>query len=189
MGFQEARFFKCGLSEPNWEAKMIDRLIYGVVIASCVVATVQGAQQVPGVPPAEVARIKADVTAAANEYMAKFSREDAMGIAENVYSHPAFTIRDGSVEATDQAKLAEGYANTLKRLKADGWVRSAFLNPKVCVLTANVALMSAKYARYDKDNKVILVGAETDVFAKTPQGWKLVALFGHGAEGGINCKE
>ena len=168
---------------------MINRLIYGVVIASCIAGTVQGAQQVAGVPAAEVAKIKADVTAAANEYMARFSREDAKGIAESVYSHPAFTIRDGNVEIADQSTLADGYANTLKRLKADGWVRSAFLNPKVCVLTPNVALMSAKYARYDKDNKVILVGAETDVFAKTPQGWKLVALFGHGAEGGINCKD
>lgn len=165
------------------------RLIYGVVTASCLVGSVQGAQQVQGVPPAEVTKIKADVTAAANEYMAKFSREDAKGIAENVYSHPAFTIRDGSVEVTDEAKLADQYANSIKRLKAGGWVRSAFLNPTVCVLTPNVALMSTKYARYDKDNKVILVGAETDVFAKTPQGWKLVALFGHGAEGGINCKE
>lgn len=167
---------------------MINRLIYGVAIASCIVGSVQAAQQVPGVPPAEVAKIKADVTAAANEYMAKFSREDAKGIAESVYSHPAFTIRDGTVEVTDQAQLAERYANNIKRLKADGWVRSAFLNPTVCVLTPDVALMSTKYARYDKDNKVILIGAETDVFAKTPQGWRLVALFGHGAEGGIRCK-
>lgn len=168
---------------------MINRQIYGVVIAFCIVGSAQGAQQVPGVPPTEVAKIKADVTAAANEYMARFSREDAKGIAENVYSHPAITIRDGSVEITDQAKLAARYASSIKKLKADGWVRSAFLNPTVCVLTPNVALMSTKYARYDKDNKVILVGAETDVFTKTPQGWKLVALFGHGAEGGINCKE
>jgi hypothetical protein len=167
----------------------MNRLIYGVVIASCMVGSVQGAEQVQGVPPAEVAKIKADVTAAANEYMAKFSREDAKGIAEDVYSHPAFTIGNGTVEITDQAKLADRYANSIKRLKADGWVRSAFLNPTVCVLTPNVALMSTKYARYDKDNKVILVGAETDVFTKTPQGWKLVALFGHGAEGGIKCKE
>jgi hypothetical protein len=168
---------------------MVNRLIQAIVIACCIVGSVEGAEQVQGVPPAEVAKIKADVTAAANEYMAKFSREDAKGIAESVYSHPAFTINNGSVEVTDQAKLAQRYANSIKKLKADGWVRSAFLNPTVCVLTPNVALMSTKYARYDKDNKVILVGAETDVFAKTPQGWKLVALFGHGAEGGINCKE
>jgi NTF2-like protein (DUF6841) len=167
---------------------MIARLIYGVVIAFGIVGTVQAAQEVPGVPTAEVAKIKADVTAAANEYMAKFSREDAKGVAESVYSHPAVTIRDGSVELTDQAKIADRYANSIKKLKADGWVRSAFLNPTVCVLTSTVALMSTQYARYDKDNKVILVGAETDVFAKTPQGWKLVALFGHGAEGGITCK-
>ena len=168
---------------------MVNRLMYGVVIASCIVGSAWGAQEVPGVPAADVAKIKADVTAAANEYMAKFSREDAKGIAENVYSHPAFTIRDGNVEATDEAELAEGYANNIKKLKAGGWVKSVFLNPKVCVLTTTVALMSTQYARYDKDNKVILVGAETDVFTKTPQGWKLVALFGHGAEGGINCKE
>ena len=169
---------------------MINRLIYGIAIASCIVGSAQAAQETPGVPVAEVAKIKADVTAAANEYMAKFSREDAKGIAESVYSHPAFTIsRDGNVEVTDQAQLADRYANSIKRLKADRWVRSAFLNPKVCVLSSTVALMSTQYARYDKDNKVILVGAETDVFAKTPQGWRLVALFGHGAEGGITCKE
>lgn len=158
-------------------------------MASCIVGSAQGAQETSGVPPAEVAQIKADVTAAANEYMAKFSREDAKGIAESVYSHPAVTIRNGTVELTDQAQLADGYANNIKKLKAGGWVRSAFLNPTVCVLTSDIALMSTKYARYDKNDKVILVGAETDVFAKTPQGWRLVALFGHGAEGGIRCKE
>jgi hypothetical protein len=169
---------------------MINRLIVGVAIASCMVGgAVQGAEQGQRLAPAEVAQIKADVTAAANEYMAKFSREDAKGIAEDVYSHPAFTIRDGMVEVTDQAELAERYANNIKKLKEGGWVRSAFLNPKVCVLSRNVALMSTKYARYDKDNKVILEGGETDVFTRTPQGWKLVALFGHGAEGGINCKQ
>lgn len=168
---------------------MIKRLIYGVVIASCMVGSVQGAQQAEGVPPAEVAKIKADVTAAANEYMAKFSKEDAKGVAQDVYSHPAVAIRDGSVQLSDEATLAEQYANNIKRLKAGGWVRSAFLNPTVCVLTSNVALMSTKFARYDKDNKVILVGAETDVFTKTPQGWKLVALFGHSPERGISCKE
>jgi len=168
---------------------MINRLIYGVVIASCIVGSVQAAQQTEGVPPAEVAKIKADVTAAANEYMAKFSREDAKGVAEEVYSHPAFAVRDGNVVISDEAKLADQYANSIKNLKAGGWVRSAFLNPIVCVLTSNVALMSTKFARYDKDNKVILVGAETDVFAKTPQGWKLVALFGHSPQRGISCKE
>jgi len=163
--------------------------MYAVVIASGMAGSAWAAQEVPGVPAAEVAKIKADVTAAANEYMTKFSKEDAKGIAQDVYSHPAFTVRDGTVKATDEAELAEGYANNIKKLKAGGWVKSAFLNPKVCVLTTTVALMSTQYARYDKDNKVILVGAETDVFTKTPQGWKLVALFGHGAEGGINCKE
>src|SRR5579862_282662 len=164
---------------------MINRLIYGIVIASCISASVLGAQPEQRVSPAEVAKIKADVTAAANEYMAKFSRGDATGIAEDVYSHPAITIRDGTVEVTDKAQLADRYANNLKTLKAAGWVRSAFLNPKVCVLSGTVALMSTKFARYDKDNKVIYEGGETDVFAKTPQGWRLVALFGHGADGGI----
>src|SRR6202023_2690457 len=117
-----------------------------------------------------IARIKADVTAAANEYLAKFSREDAKGIAESVYSHPAFTITNGGVEITDEAKIADRLTNNFKTLKTGGWVRSAFLNPKVCVLSRNVALMSSKFARYDKDNKVIFEGGETDVFARTPQG-------------------
>jgi hypothetical protein len=173
----------------NPGAEMINRLIYGVVIACCIGGSVQGAQPGQGVPPDEVAKIKADVTAAANEYLAKFSREDAKGIAENVYSHPAFTIGSGGVDVTDEAKIADRYANNIKTLKAGGWARSAFINPKVCVLSRNVALMSSKFARYDKDNKVILEGGETDLFARTPQGWKLVALFGHGADGGINCKE
>ena len=106
---------------------MINRLIYGVVIASCIVGSVQGAQQGQGVPPTEVTKIKADVTAAANEYMAKFSREDAKGIAESVYSHPAFTIRAGGVEVTDEAKLADQYANNIKTLKAAGWLGRPFL--------------------------------------------------------------
>ena len=168
---------------------MIRRLIHGVLIASCVVGTVQAAEEAQRLPAAEVAKIKADVTAAANEYLAKFSREDAKGIGEQVYSHPSLAVRNGKVELVEPDRIAESYAGRLKDLKAGGWAKSAFVNPKVCVLTSDIALMSSKYARYDKSNKVIMEGAETDVFTRTPQGWKLVALFGHGAERGIDCKE
>src|SRR5579871_3708481 len=106
------------------------KFIFAVVIACCIGGSAQGAEQGQGVAPAEVAKIKADVTAAANEYLAKFSKEDAKGIAENVYSHPAFTVRDGNVKAIDEAELAESYGNNIKKLKAGGWVKSAFLNPK-----------------------------------------------------------
>ena len=169
---------------------MFNRPILGIVlVASCIVGTAQAAEEPRGPSPAEVAKIKADVTAAANEYLAKFSREDAKSIGEQVYSHPSVAIRNGNVELVDQAKIAESYAGRLKNLKASGWAKSAFVNPKVCVLTSDIALMSSKYARYDKNNKVIMEGAETDVFTKTPQGWKLVSLFGHGADRGIDCKE
>ena len=168
---------------------MINRWIGGVLMASCIVGSACGAEPTQGVPAAEVAQIKADVTAAANEYLAKFSRGDAKGIAESVYSHPAITIRNGTVELTDEAAIADRYTNNIKTLKTTGWVKSAFIDPKVCVLSRTVALMSSRFARYDKDNKVIVENGETDLFTKTPQGWKLVALFGHDAAGGINCKE
>jgi hypothetical protein len=169
---------------------MVNRLFLGIVVGSCIVGSVQAADQLrPPVPAAEIAQIKADVTAKAYEYMARFSRQDPNGLASQVFSNPSIAVRNGKIELREPAALASGFASTVKKLKETGWVRSAFINPKVCVLTTDVALMDTRYERYDKDNKLILEGGETDLFIRTPEGWRLAAVLGHRSEYGVNCKQ
>jgi hypothetical protein len=138
---------------------------------------------------ADVAKIKAEVIKAGDDYLATFSKEDWKGVAETVYSRPAISIGPNGVEAIDPAKQIEGYTANVKNLKAMGWVKSAFYNPTVCVINANTALLSSKFRRYDKDNKVIFEAAETALFGKTAGGWKMVGLFGHALDKVVTCND
>ncbi len=168
---------------------MMKRFVGAVVVAAmCVAVSPASAQQKP-VPAAEVAKIKADVIKAANDYLATFSKEDWKGVAENVYSHPAIQNGPTGVSNIDPAKQIEGYTSNVKNMKAAGWVKSAFYNPTVCVINPNTALMSSRFRRYDKDNKVIAENAETGLFAKVGDNWKLVGLFGHVVDKVITCND
>src|SRR5215469_13041599 len=118
---------------------VVNRLFLGIIAASCVIAPIQAADQLrQPLSAAEIAKIKIDVTAKAHEYMARFSKLDADGLAAQVFSSPSIALRDGKVEIRESAALANGFASTVKKLKETGWVKSAFINPKVCVLTADV---------------------------------------------------
>ncbi len=167
---------------------MKSRVIAVVSVLACIAGTPAFAQQKP-MTPDDVAKIKADVIKAANNYLATFSKQDFKGIADKVYSHPAIAINADGVQIIDPVKQAEGMAKNVEAYKKGGWASSDFHDPKVCVINANVALMSSVFRRLDKDGKVYMEGAETDLFARTADGWKMVGLFAHSPSKTIICND
>lgn len=167
---------------------MMKPMIAALSFAACLAGAPAFAQQKP-LSAAETAKIKAEVAKAGDDYLAMFSKEDWKGVAENVYSHPAVSIGPNGVEAIDTAKQIADYTANVKNLKAMGWVKSAFYNPTICVLNANTALLSGKFRRYDKENKVIFEAAEMALFGKTAGGWKMVGLFAHPVDKVVSCND
>jgi hypothetical protein len=154
---------------------MMNLFVAALAFAVCIAATPAFSQHKP-LSALETAKIKAEIAKAGDDYLLAFSKEDWKGVAESVYSHPAISIGPMGVEAIDTAKSM-------------GWVKSAFFNPTICVLNANTALLSGKFRRYDKDNKVIFEAAEMALFGKAPDGWKIVGLFAHPVDQVVSCKD
>ena len=167
---------------------MMNPLVAALAFAVCIAAAPAFSQQEP-LSAVETAKIKAEVAKAGDDYLATFSKEDWKDVAENVYSHPAISIGPKGVEAIDTAMQIADYTSNVKNLKSMGWVKSAFFNPTICVLNANTALLSGKFRRYDKDNKVIFEAAEMALFGKAPGGWKIVGLFAHPVDKVVSCKD
>lgn len=125
----------------------------------------------------EIAKIKAEVNAAGTNYMTQFSARNPKGMAQDVYSHPAIQISPKDVSVIDPAAQQAGLEAVTKRFIATGWNKTEWTQgTQVCVLSPTVAMMSGPFARFDVSNKQISNGGETQVFAKTPQGWKLILL-------------
>lgn len=167
---------------------MMKSFLSTVAIFMCVAGPVR-AQAPPPLPAAEVAKIKADVTAAAHEYLRLFSAQDAKGVSTKAYAQPALSLSTTGVSLIDPATQMAGLEQTFKRIVSEGWIKSVFVNPSVCVLNANAALMTSRFQRFDKSDQVIFEGAETALYAKTSEGWKMVGLFGHGLDKTITCSD
>jgi hypothetical protein len=172
---------------------MINRFVKAAAVAACIAgapALAQAPQQPPApIPAAEVAKIKADVIKAAHDYLATYSKKDAKGVAMGAYSQPSISIGADGVSITDPAKQMAGLETTFKTRTAEGWVKSAFVDPSVCVLNPNTALMTSHFRRYDKDNKPYFESNETALYARTPQGWRMVGLFGHQLNKTVTCSD
>jgi hypothetical protein len=157
---------------------MLKTFIGALAVALCVVGSSARAQvEVKPMTAAEIATIKADVIKAANQYLVYFSNADAKSVAEKSYGNPAVGVGPKGISGQDRATVEKSFGNSFVNLKKIGWVKSVFIDPTVCVLNPNVAFLSSKYNRYDKDNKVIAELNETLVYLRDSDGWKIVGNY------------
>ena len=138
--------------------------------------------------PAQVAGIKADVTAAVDKYYRLFSQHDMKALPEEIFNIPWIVIGGSGPQPdlTKEQALAR-FEGSLKDLVAQGWGRSVFTTENVCVLNANAALASGFNTRYKTDGSVMSVGGVTYLFGKTKQGWRVVSYTGHARNKVVRC--
>ncbi len=169
---------------------MMKHVIAALTISACIAGSPAFAQvEQKTLPKDEIAKIKADVIKAATEYLVYFSNSDAKSVAEKSYGPMAVAVGPNGIVAQDRAASAASFANSFVNLKKVGWVKSAWVNPIVCVLNANVAFMSSTYRRYDKDNKVIADLNETLVYLRDKDGWKIVGNYPQPMEKTVTCND
>jgi hypothetical protein len=159
-------------------------------IAVCVAGSSAFAQvEQKTLPNEEIAKIKASVIKAATEYLVYFSNSDAKSVADKSYGPMAVGVGPNGIVAQDRAKSEASFGNSFVNLKKIGWVKSTWVNPIVCVLNPNVALMSSTYRRYDKDNKVIADLNETLVYLRDKDGWKIVGNYAQPMGKNVTCND
>lgn len=153
-----------------------------------VVTCEDGTQPSNGGAP-DVARAKEEVIAAVRNYMTQYSARNAKAVAHEVYSKPGLQFGANGVSLIDPDRQEASTAARIKQMVAQGWDKSTFPNPSACILNPYAAIVSGAFHRHDKAGKVIYEGGETDLFVKTPQGWKMISLIGTAPSKVVTCND
>jgi hypothetical protein len=75
-------------------------------------------------------------------------------------------------------KVEAMYAGIFKDLAKTQYDHSEFRNPTVCVLTPNSAIVSGEFHRINKDGSLLMEASASYLYARTPDGWKIIANLG-----------
>lgn len=159
---------------------------YAVLIAAL---TVLGVWNTSGLgQTAGQAAIQVEVRTAWNEYIRAFSAGRAEVIADRVYMAPSFDLAaTGIVVSMTPADIRARFETSIETLAAQNYQRTETKGANICVLNDTAAVLSAQFIRYRKDGSVLGEAAGTYVFAKTQQGWRIVAQMGHSPDRVLKC--
>jgi hypothetical protein len=152
-----------------------------------VAASAADAQQ-PALAAADVARIRAEVTAAVDKYYSLFSQHNMKALPEEIFNIPWIVIGGSGPQSdlTREQALAR-FEGSLKDLVASGWGKSVFTTENVCVLNASAAIASGYNTRYKTDGSVMSVGGVSYLFGRTKDGWRVVSYTGHARDKVVRC--
>ena len=158
-----------------------------VVIVATILATAGWASVVSGRPAAQDP-LKAEVRAAWDDYVRAFSQQRTDVIADRVYMAPSFNLgTNGVVLSMTKADIKSRFESALGALAAQNYRGSETKSANVCILNDTAAILSAQFIRYRKDGSVLGEPAGTYVFAKTAEGWRIVAQIGHTPDRVLKC--
>lgn len=171
---------------------MVDcyRFVARIVIAALVlvVASPGARAQQPALTDTDVARVKAEVSAAVEKYYAHFRAHNMKALPEEIFNIPWIVIGGSGPDPdlTKEQALAR-FEASLKDLLARGWGKSVFTIQNVCVLNASAAIASGYNTRYKTDGSVMSVGGTSYLFGLTKQGWRVVSYTSHARDKVVRC--
>lgn len=121
--------------------------------------------------------------------MTAFSQGRADFIADSVYVAPAYFLGGGGVEVRmTTAEVRGHFERMMEPLAAQGYQRSEIRTSSVCVLSDISAIAHLGFARVRTDGSVILAGNAAYFYAKTPEGWRVMASIG-ASGGSVDCAD
>ena len=158
-----------------------------VALVGVAASPVARAQQ-PALTAADVARVKAEVSAVVDKYYAYFSAHNMKALPEEIFNIPWIVIGGSGPQPdlTREQALAR-FEGSLKDLIASGWGKSVFTIQNVCVLNASAAIASGYNTRYKTDGSVMSVGGTSYLFGRTKEGWRVVSYTGHARDKVVRC--
>ncbi len=164
------------------------RWINVTMLLIALAATPLAAQREP-LSPTDVATIKEEVTAAVHKYYRLFTERNMKAVAEQVFHRPSISVGANGVTVNTLEATTARYERSLKQRLADGWDRSEFPNPKICVINRNVALASGIFYRYRKDGSVLSENGITYLYSRAEDGWRMVTMLGHTTDKVVQCND
>jgi hypothetical protein len=167
----------------------MSRKLSAFALAICLLASPVTAQQ-GAMTPQQVAQVKKDVTDAVHTYYRLFTEQNMTALGTQVYHTPWLQLGANGIEVDQTAAdVTKRFDASLKRLLEQGWAKSEFANPVVCVLNPGAALASGTFKRYRKDGSVISESGITYLFGKASDGWKIISFAGHATSKLVTCNE
>ena len=167
----------------------MSRQIPAFALAISVFAAPVTAQQA-AMTPQQIAQVKKEVTDAVHTYYRLFTEHNMTGLGTEVYHTPWMQLGANGIE-TDQtpAEVTKRFDTSLKRLLEQGWAKSEFANPVVCVLNPGAAIASGTFKRFRKDGGVMSESGITYLFGKAKDGWKIISYAGHSTNKLVTCND
>jgi NTF2-like protein (DUF6841) len=149
-----------------------------------------GAQE-SGLTPEQVAVIEQEVTAALHNYYRLYTEKNNKALSSEVFFDQWIQLgaNGPQLTGTEPADVARRFAANIQRLEEQGWVKSEYPKPIVCVINAGTAIASGEFMRYRQDGSVISVNGTSYLFGKTSAGWRIVSFFGHERGKIIGCDD
>ena len=155
------------------------------MLVSMIAAAPAMAQQKP-LTPAEIAKIKADVSEALQNYAKVFAARDLNAIVDKIMANPEITYTPNGPVALPPDKVREQYTKMFSGLP-ENYVRSDWPTVTVCVLTPNLAIASGSFKRIAKDGSDLLDGSASYLYGKMTDGWKLISTLGIQPKKVVTC--
>ncbi len=123
---------------------------------------------------ADVAKIQADVGAAASTWVKTFSSRDIPAIVAK-WANPAIQFEPNGIKLLTPADLEANYKKTFVELAKTPFDHSEDLGHVVCVMSPTMAISSDHFRRIAKDGSVILEGYGHYLYTKKADGWRMTA--------------
>jgi ketosteroid isomerase-like protein len=132
--------------------------------------------------------LKAEVSAAWEDYLKLFAEGRADAIGDRVYLAPSFNLTaNGPNVSMTPADTRARFETSIAALVKQNYARTTTKHANICVLNDATAILSVQWTRYRKDGSVLSEPAGTYVFSKTKDGWRIIAQTGHAPERVISC--
>ena len=165
------------------------RRIPAFALVACLLAAPALAQQA-ALTAAQIAQVKKEVVDAVHTYYRLFTEQNMTALGTQVYHTPWMQLGANGIEVDQTpADVTKRFDASLKRLLEQGWAKSEFANPVVCVLNPGAAIASGTFKRYRKDGSVISESGITYLFGKAKDGWKIVSYAGHANNKLVTCND
>lgn len=165
---------------------MSHRIPAFALVASLIAAPVTAQQAV--LTPQQIAQVTKEVTEAVHTYYRLFTEHNMTALGTQVYHTPWMQLGANGIEVDQTpAEVTKRFDASLKRLLEQGWAKSEFANPVVCVLNPGAAIASGTFKRYRKDGSVISESGITYLFGKAKDGWKIISYAGHATTTLVTC--
>lgn len=164
---------------------------FGAVLALVCTGMAPAAAQQQGLSKEQVAAIEKEVAAALHNYYSLYTEKNNKALSADVFLDTWIQLgaNGPTITGTDPADVAKRFAANIERLQAQGWVKSAYPNPIICVINASTAIASGEFMRYRADGSVLSYNATSYLFTKTPKGWRIASFFGHERGKIIGCND